>query len=382
MFRQSFSPSSACWWVVLVLVLELGSLAHGQDRIGANDQSGQIPARKKLAESRADEKPDSVAEPAIDSKTTKKIEKPAEPKSTEVGFFGDTKKFTKFGGWGSFGSSMGQFGFARTTLIMMPSVQEELKLTDEQKKKLREWQEGLRKKGEEMGRAMREKNGDDPLKTTENVPITTRVVQFTSMMNQFSSFAKENEVGLAKILNAPQRKRLNQIALQMEGVSALLKPDIIEALALMEEEQEQIQQLLNQSRAQQMTTWIGSMMSMRPRRPSGANDQADVPADLDPKSSGEPKPSKSTPESEAKARTEREKAMRKNFETMRDRTDQIHNRTVKEIINVLSKAQRAKFELLLGPPFDPSKINEFGRPPRQEGARPDLNPKPDEKKSP
>jgi hypothetical protein len=366
--------NSVRYWFGLALVLAIGAPTLGQDESGKVDQTNPSqtkPARKKFSELRGDDK----IEPSKTEAPKAEAKKPAEPESTAVGFFGDTKKFTRLGGWGSFGNAMGQFGFAKTTLIMMPPVQEELKLTDDQKKKIREWQEGLRKKGEEMGRAMREKNGPDPFKAAENQPITARIGQFTSMMNQVGSFLKENENGLAKILNAPQRKRLSQISLQMEGITALTKPEIVEALGMVDEEVEQVQQILNQSRAQQTAAWIGSMMSMRPPRPNPSAASAS-----DPKAkAGEP----ANPEVEAKARAAREKAMKQNFETMRDRTDQIQNQAVKQISEVLSKAQRAKFESLMGPPFDPKKINNLGGPPRRDGAPTDSEPKPPaDKKTP
>jgi hypothetical protein len=325
------------------------------------------PARKKLSELRSDEPstPDAAASTkAAPAEAGKKAADAVDPKTS---FFGDTTKFTRISGWGSFGNAMGQFGFARTTLIMLPPIQEELKLTDEQKKKLKEWQEGLRKKGEEMGRSMREKNGEDPFRGNENQPITARVLQFTSMLNQVSTFMKSNEDGLAKILNAPQRKRLNQISLQMEGVSALMKPEIVESLGMLEEQVEQIQAVLNQSRTQQMTTWIGSMMAMRPPRPP-ATDPA------------RPKP-ETAPEDDAKARLAREKAMKQRFDTMRNQTDQIHGKAVKQITDLLTRSQRAKFEIMLGPPFDPAKLNNLGRPPRLEGEQETKEPTPDSEKT-
>jgi hypothetical protein len=204
------------------------------------------------------------------------------------------------------------------------------------------------------------------------------------MMEQVSSFVKENESGLARILNAPQRKRLNQISLQMEGISALTRPEVAEALGMLDEEQDQIRQLLNQSRAQQMTTWIGSMMATRPpRNPVGDPNAREASSTTGPPTKADDNSaSKSDPEAIARSKAAREKAMKQGFETMRDRSDQIHAGSVREIINLLSKAQRARFEILLGPPFDPKKINELGQPPRREGPTRSTEPMPvDEKKS-
>ncbi len=287
-----------------------------------------------------------------------------EAESSTVGFFGDTSKFTKIGGWGSFGNAMGQFGFANSMLIMMPPVQEELKLTDQQKEDIRKWQEATRKRGEEMGRASREQNGGgDPFQGAENQPIAVRVVQFTGLMNQISRFVRENESGLDRILKAPQRKRLKQIVLQMEGISALTRPEIIEALGMTEEEQELIQNILTRSRAMQMFTWIGSMMAMRSNRPPAADPKAVEGGNIKKSEASPADPNVPKPDDDAKAAADRRKAMRQRFESMRDQTDQIHEQAVREIKQVLSKGQRAKFENLLGPTFDPKKVSNLGRPP-------------------
>jgi hypothetical protein len=369
-----FPPRIIRSFLVLTLVLLIGAPSLAQSlpaTVTPSDPNQARPKRPKLSVLRGDD-----PEPSKDEslKPAPKGEpKKDEAESNSVGFFGDTKKFTRFGGWGSFGNAMGQFGFARATLIAMPPVQEELKLTPEQKKKIKEWQEEMRKKGEAMGKLMREKNGDDPLRAGDNQAIATRIFQFTSLMEQVSTFVKENENGLAKILKAPQRKRLNQISLQMEGISALTRPEIAEALGLLEEEQEQIRQILNGSRAQQMGTWIGSMMTMRPRKPGD-----DPKAGPSTKKPEEKAVANDDPQAEAKAKVAREKAMKQGFETMRDRTDQIHAATVKQIVNLLSRAQRARFEIMLGPPFDPRKINDLGQPPRRVGAAPSNEPKPTE----
>jgi LTXXQ motif family protein len=345
----------------------------GADPGGAKPKA----APKRLSELRGDSEtptkdPSSSPSPKADSKK--------EPEPAPIGFFGDTSKFTRLGGWGSFGNAMGEFGFAKSTLIMMPPVQEELKLTDDQKQKLRELQDVMRKKGEEFGKSMREKAGPDPFKASENLPIAARVMQFTNMIGQFSSLARENEAGIVKFLKPAQRKRLNQIALQMEGISALTKPEIVEALGMSEEEEQAVRLILTQSRTMQMTTWIGSMMAMRPNRRNGDPNAPQEPTPPTapktkptPTTDAKPDPAKPEPpadprlETDPKVRLEREKAMRSQFETMRSRTDQIQQRAVREISNVLSKAQRAKFEIMLGPPFDPKKINNLGRPPQRNG---------------
>ena len=132
-----------------------------------------------------------------------------------------------------------------------------------------------------------------------------------------------------------------------------------------------------------MTTWIGSMMAMRPNRqaPTDPNANPSRPGDPNappPARDGARPPQNAGPSDTATAkadpapkdRAEREQAMRKRFESMRDRTDQIQDSTVRQIARTLSKAQRTKFENMLGPPFDPKKINTLGRPPGRSGSPP------------
>ena len=178
--------------VVVLCLIGMGSRAPGQA------------APSKLSERRGITRPPTPATATPDKPAPATEPKPSS-EAAAPNFFGDTSKFSRISGWGSFGNAMGQFGFAKSTLITMPPVQEELKLTAEQKEKLRLWQESMRKRGEEIGRSMREKSGNDPLRGSENLPIAARVMQFTSLISQFSGMARENETGLSKILNAPQR---------------------------------------------------------------------------------------------------------------------------------------------------------------------------------
>ena len=365
-----------------------------------------------------------------DAKDNAEGENPERPRGS---LFGDTSRFNRVSGWGSIGAGMGQYGFSRSMLIMLPPVQEELKLTEEQKKQLRDWSNQMRKRGEDWGRSMRERNeGNDPFRNP-NLPLAARILQFTTIMNQVSGLLKENETGFGRILTAAQRKRLNEISLQMEGVSALGRPEVAKALYLHPLQTENIQKILAQSRMMQMTTWIEKMTTMAmkmPRRPPGEDSRGfgddrgggsrreygeptAVDRERDSRPGREtatdreqpPGPDGSRPEvgatkakakdasqktaknenenenenedekpvdpaEEARKRAERAKRaeeFRKEFESMRDTTDEIQDRTTRELLRVLTKRQRTSFERMLGEPFDPAKINTMGRPPSSSG---------------
>ncbi|MFO0908845.1 MAG: hypothetical protein U0794_10885 [Isosphaeraceae bacterium] len=334
------------------------------------------------------------------------------------GFLGDPKRFTRFGGWGSMGGAIGQFGFARSMLVMMPAVQQELKLTAEQKEQVRLWQEESRERGEEWGRKMREQNGGetDPFQSNDT-PLAARILQFTSLMSQVTNLAREGETSLAKILDRNQRQRLNQIALQMEGLSALSRPEVAESLNLDDDQIAMIQQILAQARIMQMTSWVETGMSMSrmrrgPRTDGDRNGPPSTTGESAATSSDPPRTPRtgagssrsrnrtaknatpSTPTSndagdatsgqsptEPETRTgpasgpggrdrptpEQQKEMQRHFLSMRERTDRIQEQAVREISRVLTKRQKANFDKMLGPPFDPSKINLTGRPPGSRG---------------
>ena len=70
--------------------------------------------------------------------------------------------------------------------------------------------------------------------------------RFATMQEAETALDQEAEQALAKILDRGQYGRLKQVQLQVEGVAALLRPDMIEKLSLEEEQVQQIQELVAQ----------------------------------------------------------------------------------------------------------------------------------------
>jgi hypothetical protein len=326
--------------------------------------------------------PDSVTDDQDDG--DEPAEKPAKPADDTArrGIFGDTKRFTAVSGWGSIGSGMGRFGFAKSTLILLPAVQEELKITDEQRVRLNEWLSQMRDRGEEFGKSMRSQNGEaDPLRSPD-APIEARMERFNSVLDQVGRLVAENETGVNAILKPDQRKRLNQIALQMEGIAALARPEVAQAVNLSPSQSISVQQILAGASAMQMTTWMTqSMAMMNQRRGPNAARKGEASAtrpSAKRATSGTAKktPSKgdddrgdpNSPRDEVADRAAREKAMRAQFEAIRDRTDQIHEQAVQKITRLLTQRQRATFVKMLGEPFDPAAVAVFPRSAPQRGS--------------
>jgi hypothetical protein len=298
---------------------------------------------------------------------------------------GDPSRFTKLGGWGAFGGMMGQFGLSKAMLVSNPGVQEELKLSKTQKEELKEWEQDLRKRGETMFRPGGGAGGEG----APQGPPGGAGFNPLAMMDNITNLVREGETGLAKILDKKQSTRVNQLVLQMEGVSALGREDIALAINLSPEQSQQISEILNTNKNSQMTYVFTQAMSMRMNRGGGGpaaaaagNDGADAapaaagnvgrtrrgrPAtakagtstkkdDATATKKAEANAEDENPEEAAKRRTAMRERMQGQITKMREGTDKIQNDTVTQLLKVLSKKQRERFEKLLGPPFDPSKF--------------------------
>ncbi|MDT7898473.1 MAG: hypothetical protein YPKNTGVA_002322 [Candidatus Fervidibacter sp.] len=109
-------------------------------------------------------------------------------------------------------------------LLRSPQVQQELKLTDQQRQRL-----------EQLGEQWREK-----MRGLRDLPPEERRQKGEGMR-------AEVEKQLATILNEQQMKRLKQIALQVEGYAALERPEIADQVGLTKEQRQKIRDILRQA---------------------------------------------------------------------------------------------------------------------------------------
>ncbi len=299
---------------------------------------------------------------------------------------GDPKKFTRMGGWGGIGGAMGQMGFGQSMLIMNPAVQKELRLSEDQKKALKEWSEDMREKGQTMFRRPergQDQGGDGQANPEGEQPARPGIAEMFTMMNRVSEFLRENESGFQRILTKDQRKRLAQLTLQMEGLPGVIKPEVATLLNLSDDQILNIQQILADLRTRQMGLWMQQAISMQAERSNWTRNraQAETPPQTDRKPPAREKadsqkaqtpatqatPSK-PPEDEQARRAEMTKRFRQRFETMREGTDQLQELAVNKIYRQLTKRQRGVFDKLLGDPFDVDKmVKEGGFGPRRPG---------------
>jgi Spy/CpxP family protein refolding chaperone len=162
----------ACWAVVFALIWTASPFAWGQTSV-----------EKPSAEKASDEKP--------------ATDKPA----------GERPRGER---------GRGGFGQGLLALVSQKSVQEELKLTDDQVKSIAP----LAEKQRESFRGMRDATAEERQKRQEQ--------------------GTANEKALTELLQPEQLKRLKQISLQQQGVVAAARPEMAESLKLTSEQQEKI----------------------------------------------------------------------------------------------------------------------------------------------
>jgi Spy/CpxP family protein refolding chaperone len=110
-------------------------------------------------------------------------------------------------------------------LLRQKSVQKELKLSDEVAKKVMEF---TGKESDEYGKALK-------------LAAKERTAKFDELEKENKKFLEEN-------LTADQRKRLEQITLQVTGLFQLTRPEVIKALNLTEEQVNKFKDLQKESR--------------------------------------------------------------------------------------------------------------------------------------
>jgi len=130
-------------------------------------------------------------------------------------------------GGGGFGGGFGQTGPAQ--LINSKTVQADLKASEEQVTKLKDWAKGWATKSREM---MQEKLKDVPMEE-----------RFQKMAEVNAEISKEAYTEIGKVLDEKQVKRLKQIELQLAGTRALSMKDVSEGLKITEEQTTKIREI-------------------------------------------------------------------------------------------------------------------------------------------
>jgi hypothetical protein len=185
-------------------------------------------------------------------------------------------------------------------LMISPAVQDELKLTDEQKTKIFDLAREASRKGRERMMAALQGGIGNP----------------RAFMAAGAQLRQENERAAAQILNPEQKERASQIMLQVEGPLAVARPDVASKLNLSDEQNQQVQMTMMQV--------MQAMRQMAAGGGFGGNDGFAGPAPGG---------------------------------TSRSEGAQIRNAAGQQIGRILNAKQKTVFKKMLGEPFDLSKID-------------------------
>ncbi len=138
-----------------------------------------------------------------------------------------------FGGPG--GDPMGS-----VTLIGIPEVQQELKLSDEQRPKVAD----VINKTQEQSRTVFEGFNFQEVFTLEE---KERDERFAKMRTQMEGITKQAEERLAKILDKSQASRFSELQLQRGGIGSLLRDEVSKPLKLSDEQRDKLRELIEQN---------------------------------------------------------------------------------------------------------------------------------------
>jgi hypothetical protein len=200
-------------------------------------------------------------------------------------------------------------------LVNSPAVQEDLKLTDDQKAKLK----GLASKR--------------PAATSSR----TKTSGGSNAQAARAAIAAQQKQ-LDDLLGADQRKRLEQIALQVEGPLAVSKPEVAKKINLTTGQVKQVRSIVVEARNQ--------LAQLGPPTPP--------PTDK-PGAGGDPGQSNQPPD--------------------RAQLEQVRQAAGTRVMEVLKPAQKDAFSQLLGPPFDVAKLRAAPADAGSPKSRPDAQPK-------
>ena len=143
------------------------------------------------------------------------------------------------GGRGGPGMMGGRGGGGLVGLLGMEQVREELKVTEAQQEKLRELGEKTR---EEMRGMFPDREAMQDLTQEQRGERMREAME--KVQKEAQKRAPEIEKQISEILDKPQFKRLKQLEFQRQGVDALVRPDIIQALGLTEDQQKEIKETI------------------------------------------------------------------------------------------------------------------------------------------
>ena len=295
------------------------------------------------------------------------------------------------------GGMMGRIAMSPAVLIRSEAVQKEIKLTAEQKEKLKkadEEQNQKRQKAfEDMRNQAQQKQGGQQGQAGQQGGGGRGGrgggIDFTAMRQMGEQMAKDAEAGINKILTAAQKKRLAEIALQVEGPMVIMeREDIAKKLNITPPQRLKLTQVKAQSEQaqEQIRGQMGQIFGGGPGGPGaggpgagggqgggrgGRGNQAGQGAQQPGgnnngggQGGGAAQPGQGGPgggrggfgNMTPEERTKRMEDMRKGMEKMRDDSNKLRDKLEAAIMKVLTKRQEEAYKKMTGEKFDVDSI--------------------------
>ena len=124
------------------------------------------------------------------------------------------------------------------TLVRMPQVKAEIKLTDEQDAKIQEAFQNLSQKRRGLYAGL------------GKIPAQERAKKIAELQKKYQAQQNETYVAIKKSLKPEQVERLEQLAIQRQGVRALSTNEVVKKLKLTKEQQEKVATAFTKQTAQ------------------------------------------------------------------------------------------------------------------------------------
>lgn len=129
-------------------------------------------------------------------------------------------------------------------LLMVPDVQTELKITDEQKTKMMTVRDEVQKD------VQTQLMGSINFQAIMQMSDEEREKKLAEIRTKVESLIEGVDAKVEKVLNAEQMKRLRQLRIQSEGAAAFGQPEVVGRLKLRDDQKEQIKKIQEDSLGQ------------------------------------------------------------------------------------------------------------------------------------
>jgi len=176
---------------------------------------------------------------------------------------------------------------------------------------------------------------------------------FQAMRDQMNALNEETEAAILRILTKPQKTRLAQIALQIEGPLAVTRPDIAASLKLTDSQIQKLQVALTKMQAAQQEAMTAQMTKMRAlfaaARTAGnpGGGPGGAPADQVAQNAGG-----RGGRNRFSMSPQMQEAMQTATKEAGELQDQTLAKTEAAINKLLTASQKKKIKAMLGPEFD------------------------------